>query len=98
MHLGLTFGGLDTAIQAMHDHLRRSVFLPQPRGHGGWVESGIGPEQEITPERVLYEIDTASLLGAEIFLSMPRGMLPPRATGGAPLAIGRWTANASRTA
>jgi len=38
------FGGLDAAIQAMHDHLRRSVFLPQPRGRGGWVESGIGPE------------------------------------------------------
>ena len=49
VHLGLTFGGFDTAIQAMHEHLRRSVFMPQPRGRGGWVESGIGPEVENHP-------------------------------------------------
>ena len=52
MHLGMVFGDLDTAVQAMHTHLRRSVFMPQARGHGGWVESGIGPEIEITPEQV----------------------------------------------
>ena len=28
------FGDLDTAVQAMHDHLRQSAFLPQPRGRG----------------------------------------------------------------
>ena len=57
MHLGLTFGDLDRAIQAMHEHMRRSVFLPQPRGRGGWVESGIGPEIEITTEYVFHQID-----------------------------------------
>ena len=67
MHLGMVFGDLDTAIQAMHTHLRRSVFMPQARGHGGWVESGIGPEIEITPEEVNHAIDAAAAVGAEVF-------------------------------
>jgi alpha-galactosidase len=67
MHLGMVFGDLDTAVQAMHTHLRRSVFMPQPRGHGGWVESGIGPEIEITPDQVNHAIDAAAAVGAEVF-------------------------------
>lgn len=67
MHLGMVFGDLDAAVQAMHTHLRRSVFMPQPRGHGGWVESGIGPEIEITPEQVNHAIDAAAAVGAEVF-------------------------------
>ncbi len=67
MHLGMTFGDLDTAIQAMHTHLRRSVFMPQPRGRGGWIESGIGPEIEMTPEQIHHAIDVAGDLGAEVF-------------------------------
>jgi hypothetical protein len=50
MHMGFVIGDLDAAIQGMHDHIRRSVMLPQPRGRGCWVESGIGPEFELTPE------------------------------------------------
>jgi alpha-galactosidase len=67
MHLGLVFGGLDTAVQAMHLHSRRSVFLPQARGQGAWVVSGIGPEVEITPEQVTHAIDVAAQIGAEVF-------------------------------
>jgi alpha-galactosidase len=67
MHLGLVFGDLDAAVQAMHTHLRRSVFMPQPRGRGGWLESGIGPEIEITPEQVNHAIDVAAEVGAEVF-------------------------------
>ena len=67
MHLGMVIGDLDAAVQAMHDHLRRSVFLPQPRGRGCWVESAVGPEQEITPEIVYHEVDTAAEIGAEVF-------------------------------
>ena len=50
-------------VQAMHDHLRRGV-LGTP---AGLVESGVGPEQEITPERVFFEMATASSFGAELF-------------------------------
>lgn len=67
MHLGLVFGDLDATIQAMHTHLRQSVFMPQARGRGGWVESGIGPEVEITPEQVNHAIDAAAKTGAEVF-------------------------------
>jgi len=67
MHLGLVFGGLDAAVQAMHGHLRRSVFPPQSRGRGGWVESGIGPEIEITVPEVHHMIDMAAAAGADVF-------------------------------
>ena len=67
MHLGLVFGDLDAAVQAMHTHLRRSVFMPQPRGRGGWLESGIGPEVEITVEQVNHAIEAATEIGAEVF-------------------------------
>jgi len=67
VHLGLVFGDLDAALQAMHDHLRKSVFMPQSRGRGGWVESGIGPEIEITTEQVFHAIDAAADVGAEVF-------------------------------
>jgi alpha-galactosidase len=67
VHLGAVFGDLDAAINAMHEHLRSSVFMPQPRGRGGWVESGIGPEIEITHEAVIHAIDCAGEMGAEVF-------------------------------
>ena len=77
MHLGLVFGDLDTAIQAMHEHLRKSVFMPQPRGRGGWVESGIGPEIEITVDEVFHAIDCAAELGAEVFFIDASWYAPP---------------------
>lgn len=77
MHLGLRFGGLDSALQTMHDHLRRSVFLPQARGRGGWVESGIGPEFEITVEATFHQIDNAAAFGAEVFFIDASWYAPP---------------------
>ena len=68
VHLGMVFGDLDASIQAMHDHLRRSVFMPQPRGRGGWIESGIGPELEITTDYVFHQIENAAGLGKRGFL------------------------------
>jgi alpha-galactosidase len=42
-------------------------MMPQPRGHGGWVESGIGPEVEITSDLVMQFIEAAAGVGAELF-------------------------------
>ena len=67
LHLGMTFGDLDAAIQAMHGHIRHTVFMPQPRGRGCWIESGIGPEIEITEDQVWHAIDCAAEVGAEVF-------------------------------
>lgn len=80
VHMGLLIGDLDAAIQAMHDHLRGSVLAPQTRGrgYGGWIESGIGPEIEITPEAVMHSIDMAAKLGAEVFFIDASWYAPPR--------------------
>lgn len=78
LHLGLVMGDLDTAIQAMHDHLRCSVFLPQPRGRGDWVESGIGPEVEITAAYVFHQIENVAALGAEVFFIDAGWYAPPQ--------------------
>ncbi|MBS1851618.1 MAG: alpha-galactosidase [Acidobacteria bacterium] len=67
MHLGLVFGDLDEAVQAMHTHLRKSVLRPQFRNQAAWVESGIGPEVEITADQVEHAIDVAAQGGAEVF-------------------------------
>jgi len=93
MHLGLTFGDFDAAIQAMHEHIRRSVFMPQPRGRGGWVESGIGPEIEITLEQVEHAIDCAAEFGAEVFFIDAGWYAPPHTDWGA---SGDWNVDLKR--
>ncbi|MCC7360964.1 MAG: alpha-galactosidase [Anaerolineales bacterium] len=77
LHLGLLPGDLDDCINAMHTHVRRSVLRPQARGRGGWVESGIGPELEITGERVQAQIDRAAAIGAEVFFIDASWYAPP---------------------
>jgi alpha-galactosidase len=94
VHLGAAFGDLDTAIQAMHDHLRQSVFMPQPRGRGGWVESGIGPEVEITAEQVIHAIDAAADLGAEVFFVDASWYAAPRGNWWS--TVGDWEVNLQR--
>ena len=94
MHLGVVLGGLDAAVQSLHTHLRRSVFLPQARGHGGWVESGIGPEIEITPDEVMHAIDAGSQIGAEVFFIDASWYAPPR--GNWWTTVGDWNPNRQR--
>ncbi len=84
LHLGLILGDLDASIQAMHDHLRQSV-LGVP---AGLVESGVGPEQEITPEIVFHEIETAASFGAELFFIDASWYAPPKSNWYA--TVGDW--------
>jgi alpha-galactosidase len=80
MHLGVVIGDLDEAIQSMHDHARRSVLSPPARGraYGSWIESGIGPEVEITPEYVMHNIRAAADIGAEVFFIDASWYAPPQ--------------------
>ncbi|MFC1462510.1 alpha-galactosidase [Verrucomicrobiota bacterium] len=94
MHLGMAFGDLDTAIQTMHDHVRRSVMQPQPRGRGGWIESGIGPEIEITPDQVFHAIDAAAEIGAEVFFIDASWYAPPKTDWWK--TVGDWEVNRQR--
>ena len=88
MHLGMVFGGLDACVQAMHGHLRRSVLWPPVPERTGLVESGIGPEQEITYEAVFHELDTAAAIGAEVFFIDASWYAPPG--GGWAATVGDW--------
>ncbi len=94
VHLGLVFGDLDTAVQAMHTHLRRSVFMPEARGRTAWVESGIGPEVEITPDQVNHAIDAAAQGGAEIFFIDASWYAPPQGDWWA--TVGDWDVDRQR--
>ncbi len=94
VHLGLSFGDLDSSTQEMHRHIRRSVVHPRSRGRGGWVESGIGPEVEITADGVDAQIDRAAALGAEVFFIDASWYTPP---GGSWYeTVGDWTVDRDR--
>lgn len=66
MHLGCVIGDTDRAVNQMHRHVRRSVPQRDP-ARIGLVESGIGPEQEMSSEAILHELEVAASLGAEVF-------------------------------
>ncbi len=77
VHLGMIMGDLDETIQAMHDHLRRSVLRAPVAPYGAPVEGGIGPELEITEEAVYKALDTSAALGAEVFFIDASWYAPP---------------------
>ena len=70
LHLGIQFADLDASVQAWHTHLRESVLCPQPENrklpvcydHWGYHT------QEISEERLKFDIDLAADIGAEVFL------------------------------
>ncbi len=70
VHLGYLFGDLDDAVQAMHDHLRRSVLRPPiPKRdnlvvYNHWSYT----EHELSEESLRHEIDVAAAVGAELFV------------------------------
>lgn len=68
-HIGLVQGDLDAAVNAMHRHLRRSVFtLPSVDGVYGWVEGGMGPERLMDVKASKHFIDTIAAVGGETFI------------------------------
>ncbi len=77
VHIGAVFGGLDPAIQTMHGHIRRSVFLPPTDGVSGWVEAGIGPEYDMDVASTKKSIEHAAAMGAEIYFIDAGWYLPP---------------------
>ncbi|MDE0200033.1 MAG: alpha-galactosidase, partial [Caldilineaceae bacterium] len=94
MHLGVVIGDFDDSIQALHDHLRTSVIPPQNPAHAGLVVSGIGPEQELTPELIFSEIDACADAGAEVFLIDASWYTPPHGSWHA--TVGDWQVSMER--
>jgi alpha-galactosidase len=72
VHLGYIAGGLDECVQAMHAHLRRTVFPPQPAGRAQLVVGkGTGYMQfghQMSEERLKESIDVAAEVGCEIYI------------------------------
>ena len=69
VHIGLVAGGLDEAVNAMHDHLRRSVLTaPLVDGIRGWAEGGMGPERVMDMTAIRHFADTVAAVGSETFI------------------------------
>ena len=78
VHMGISFGGLDACVNAMHEHLRKSVFLPPALGKKCFVEAAIGPEFDMSRESTLESIENASKIGAEIYFVDAGWYAPPK--------------------
>jgi alpha-galactosidase len=70
VHLGYLHGDLDDAVQAMHAHVRSSIFLPQPDGRADRVvyNHWSYARHELSEPVLLHEIEVAHAVGAEIFI------------------------------
>ena len=97
VHMGMVFGGLDDGVQAMHDHIRQSVFdLPLARGRTSWVEALIGPEVDMSATSVEHEIELAEKLGAEVFIIDAGWYTPPNGEAEWNVRVGDWVVNEAR--
>jgi len=78
VHMGMLQGDLDDAVNAMHDHLRKSVFtLPDARGVKGWIEGGMGPERLMSVDYTKHFADTMAEVGAETMIIDAGWYCPP---------------------
>jgi alpha-galactosidase len=79
MHLGYVEGDLDQAVQAMHDHIRRSVMPPRdPKrayliqyavpGDQGYIAKKAGDLAGMNEQNIMQQVDMAAALGAELFI------------------------------
>ena len=70
IHIGMLAGDLDEAVNAMHSHLRRSVFTIAPaRGVRGWIVGGMGPERIMDVKASKHFMDTIAAVGGETFIT-----------------------------
>lgn len=96
VHIGMLYGDLDDCINSMHRHVRQSVMLPQARGRGMWVESGIGPEVVMSQEAVLHAIDLSAAAGCEIFFIDAAWFSGPGEESSWFAKVGDWEPNVER--
>ncbi len=79
MHMGAVTGDLDKAIQAMHQHVRKSVLPKRPDdrsyliqyavpGDQGYLSERFGDPAGYTEESVLRNVEIASAIGSELFI------------------------------
>ena len=72
VHLGHVSGDLDTAVQAMHEHLRRTVLPSRPRERAGLIQYLVPADQgyyvPFDETSAFKCVDVAAAIGAEVFV------------------------------
>jgi hypothetical protein len=79
VHMGRVAGDLDATVQAMHDHVRRSVLPPRDPersyriqfavpGDQGYLSPNFGNPAGCTEKALMENVDLAVALGAELFI------------------------------
>lgn len=70
VHLGLLHGDLDSAVQALHLHLRSTVLPSQPEGRAQRVEANHWGyvADRVDPEFLKHDIDVAAAVGCELYI------------------------------
>lgn len=76
VHICCVHGGLDDAVNEMHDHIRRSV-LTLTDGRTCLVGGGMGPEHDMSVETSCRFADQLAALGAEVFIVDAGWYCPP---------------------
>ena len=78
MHIGVLFGGLDEAVNAMNAHVRRSVLtLPEADPSACLVGGGMGPEHDMSVETTKRFMDLLAEMGSEVFIIDAGWYCPP---------------------
>ncbi|MBI2844839.1 MAG: alpha-galactosidase [Armatimonadetes bacterium] len=65
VHLGRVKGDFDSAVQAMHDHIRRFVLPTRPPERSHLIQYVVGGSSETN---IRNSIDVAAAVGAELFI------------------------------
>ena len=68
VYIGLVQGGLDDAVNQMHDHIRKSVLnLPEAKSSTHLINCGMGAEHTMNVADTKAFIDQFALMGGEVF-------------------------------
>jgi alpha-galactosidase len=76
IHLGCISGDLDSAVQSMHDHIRRSILPRAGGGRANRIQYSVpgdqgyprGSPRGLDEKTLLENVDLAAALGAEVFI------------------------------
>lgn len=69
VHMGAIIGGLDDAVNEMHDHIRKSVLcLPEADPSACLIGAGMGAEHDMSEETTKAFIRQFAQMGGEVFI------------------------------
>ena len=91
--VGLVSGGLDEAVNAMHEHVRRSVI---PGGNKCLIGFGMGAEHDMNADTTLQYLEQAARSGAEVFIIDAGWYCPPGMENHWHPLAGNWDADPGR--